>query len=222
MTTTASVLLVEDHPVVRDGCRRILAERPGFAIIEAESGTAALRLAREHAPDFILLDLNLPDLSGLEVLRRLLAQRPGARVLVFSMYEDPTFVAHALEAGALGYITKSDDPAMLLDALDRIASGEIFLGHSVAQRVALTKLRPAPDPLVGLTPRERDVLGLLATGKSLAEIAGELSISYRTTASIAANLRAKLDLTTMAALVKFAVENTRPRTPAPERTPMDI
>ena len=209
MTTPTCVLLVDDHPVVRAGCRRILAERDGLDVIEAESGAAALRLCAERRPTFIVLDLNLPDLNGLDVLRQVLERCPGVRVLVFSMYEDPAFVAHALEAGALGYITKSDDPAILLEALDRIALGGIFLGRSVAQKVALAKLQPAADPLLNFTPRERDVVGLLAAGKSLTEIAHELSISYRTTAGIAANLRARLGLPTMVALVKFAVENAR-------------
>jgi len=213
MTATGRVLLVEDHPVVRAGCRRILAEREGLEIIEADSGSAAVRLNRDYAPDFIILDLNLPDLSGLDLLRRLLAESPSTKILIFSMYEDAAFVAGALEAGAHGYITKGDDPATLLDALDQIAAGEIFLGHSVARKLALTKLQRPSLPTKGLSGREMDLLALLAAGKSLSEIAAELAISYRTTAGIAANMRAKLGLPTITALVKFAVENARLPTP---------
>jgi DNA-binding NarL/FixJ family response regulator len=206
MMDTMRVLLVEDHPIVRAGCRRLLQERGDLEMLEAESGAAAVRLHAEQAPDLVVLDLNLPDVNGFEVLHELLRQRPESRVLVFSMYEDPTLVARALNAGARGYVTKSDDPDTLLEALDKVAGGEIFLGRSIAQKLALMSVRPGNDPLREMTEREKAVLALLGGGRSLSEIARELGMSYRTTASVAAAIRTKLDLPTMTALVKFAVE----------------
>jgi DNA-binding NarL/FixJ family response regulator len=200
------ILLVEDHPIVRSGCQRLLHGRTGLEVIEASTAAEGLRLQAEHAPEVIMLDVNLPDSSGLEVLRVILQRDPRAKVLVFTMYEDPTFVANALSAGAAGYISKSDDPASLLDALDTISSGNVFLGRNVAQKLAVMKLRPGDQASRLLTAREDEVLTLLGQGKSLREVALATGLSYRTAAAISANIRAKLDLPTMAALFKFAVD----------------
>ncbi|MGC8523196.1 MAG: response regulator transcription factor [Acidibrevibacterium sp.] len=207
----AAILLIDDHPIVRDGCRRLLETRPDFTILEAGTGTEGLAMNRRHGPDLIILDLNLPDGNGLEFLRRLHSETPAARVLVFSMYEEAAFVARALEAGARGYLTKHDDPEALLAAVDALLRGERYLGHRVAQKLALLSLQPADDPLRGLTARELDVLDLLGSGAGLADIAAALGLSYRSAAHIAAQLRTKLALRSQAALVKFAVET------APER-----
>jgi DNA-binding NarL/FixJ family response regulator len=139
----------------------------------------------------------------------MLARDAAAKVLIFTMYEDAAFVANALDAGAAGYISKNDDPASLVDALDRISAGEVFLGRTVAQKLALMKLRPAESGPPGLTRRETEVVGLLGQGRSLAEIAGDLGISYRTAAATSANVKAKLGLPSMSALVRFAVEQRR-------------
>lgn len=206
-----AILLIDDHPIVRDGCRRLLEARPECVVLEAGSGAEGLAMNRRHGPDLIILDLNLPDGNGLEFLRRLHGETPAARVLVFSMYEEAAFVARALEAGALGYLTKHDDPEALLAAVEALMRGERYLGHRVAQKLALLSLQPAGNPLRGLTARDLDVLDLLGNGAGLAEIAAALTLSYRSAAHIAAQLRAKLRLRSQAALVKFAVET------APER-----
>jgi DNA-binding NarL/FixJ family response regulator len=206
-----TILLIDDHPIVRDGCRRLLQARPDYTVIEAGSGEEGLRMNRLHAPDLIILDLNLPDGNGLLRLRELRAASPAAKVLIFSMYEEATFVARALEAGALGYLTKHDDPEALLEAVAHLLRGERYLGHRVAQKLALLSLQPVPHPLGGLSARELDVLDLLGNGAGLADIAAALSLSYRSAAHIAAQLRAKLHLRSQAALVKFAVETAGER-----------
>ena len=208
---SATILLIDDHPIVRDGCRRLLAPRPDSVVIEAGSGEEGLAMSRRHRPDLVILDLNLPDGNGLEFLRRLLGETPAAKVLVFSMYEEGAFVARALETGALGYLTKHDDPEALLAAVEVVMRGERYLGHRVAQKLALLSLQPARDPLRGLSARELDVLDLLGNGAGLAEIATALGLSYRSAAHIAAQLRAKLSLRSQAALVKFAVETAGER-----------
>jgi two-component system, NarL family, invasion response regulator UvrY len=201
-------LLVEDHHIVRQGCRQVLTQQPDLEVIEAVTGEQALRLAAEHQPDLVILDLNLPDRRGLDVLRSLLADRSDLKVIVFSMYEELAFVTSAMEAGACGYVTKNDDPDALLEAINSAMRGETYLAASVAKRLALAKLKGEMDALAPLTPRERDLVRLLATGQSLAEVADSLKVSYRTTAELAARLRSRLGLRSNAALIKFAVEQT--------------
>ncbi|HTU53728.1 MAG TPA: response regulator transcription factor [Acetobacteraceae bacterium] len=211
------VLLIEDHPIVRAGCRRLLEERGEDSVIEAETASEGLRLCRDASPDLVILDLGLAD-GGLALLRRLLAAVPGLNVLVFSMHEEPVMVAGALEAGARGYVSKNDDPAALLEAVERIGAGEVYLSRPVAQKLALMNLRPGESPLRGLSAREREVLALLSTGRSLAEVAAEIGVSYRTAAAVAAQIRAKLNLPSMAALIRLAVEqaSAAARQPAPK------
>ncbi len=200
------ILLIEDHPIVSAGCRRLLQTRAEMEIFEASTGAEGLRLCRELRPDIVVLDLKLPDSSGFAALRQILVERPDQKVVVFSMYEDPALAARALETGARGYITKSDDPAALLDAIDNVAGGGIHLGPSVAQNLALMNVRSPGDRLRGLSSRETDVLELLGQGKSVAEIAGHLGLSYRTAANLVAGLKAKLNAPSIAALIKLALE----------------
>lgn len=203
------VLLIEDHPIVRAGCRRVLQQREGMDIIEASSAAEGLRLAQERQPQLMILDLNLPDANGLDLLRELRAKTAAARILVFSMHEDTTLVARALEAGAAGYVTKNDDPETLLEAMDKALQGGIHLGHALAQKLALRHLRPSEDPLRALSPRERQVLDLLGAGCNLSEIAFRLEISYRTVANISSQLKSKLGVASGPALIKLAVEQRR-------------
>jgi len=200
------VLLIDDHPIVRAGCRRLLEEREDVRVTEGKTAAEAVRLAARHRPDVIILDLNLPDVSGFDVLRNLSALQPPAPVLVFSMYEDPAFVARALEAGAKGYVSKNDDPEMLFVAIERVLKDEIHLGHKVAEKLALQKLGGAGSRGHLLSPREREVLALLAEGKTLSEIAAALGVSYRTVANACAQLKDKLKVRSIAGLVRFALQ----------------
>lgn len=202
------VLVIEDHPIVRDGARRVLQQRPDLEVLEAVTGEQGIRLAAEANPDVVVLDLNLPDLRGLDVLRALRAHKPDACVVIFSMYEELAFVTSAIEGGARGYVTKNDDPDTLLEAVETVLTGQVYLAPSVAQRLAMAKIQGDVDPLAPLSPRERELLRLLATGQSLAEVADSLKISYRTTAELAARLRNRLGLRSNSALIKFAVERT--------------
>jgi DNA-binding NarL/FixJ family response regulator len=198
------VLLIEDHPIVRDACRLLLQDRPDVVVVEASTGTEGARLCADQNPDVVVLDLNLPDGSGLDVLRGLRAADPTRRVIVFSMYDNPSLVARAMDAGARGYVTKSDDPEALLEAICQVAAGQSYLSVVAARQVALSSLRREPESL--LSTRERDVLAMLAEGCSIARIAEGLGISYRTAASVVAQLRTKLDLPSNAALIRRAVE----------------
>src|ERR1700722_3174369 len=156
-----SVLLVDDHAVVREGYRRLL-ERDASLIVVGEAATAAdaLRLDGELKPDVIVLDIGLPGVSGIEVLRRMIARRPEARVLMFSMYQDGIYATRAINAGARGYLSKASAPDLLVDAVRAVAGGRRYLSPDVEQ--AMTLQSSAPSRLAdALSTRELEVLRLL-------------------------------------------------------------
>ena len=207
------ILLIEDHPIVRAACRGLLQVKGGMEIAEAATAADGLSMATEFSPDIIVLDLRLPDGNGLDLLRPLLSHACGPKIIVFSMYEDPVFAAQALEAGAKGYMTKNDDPDILLDAIDKVGSGGLFLTASMAEKLALMTAGPEDNALRDLSSREWQVLALLGLGKTLAEVADELHVSYRTSAHIAAQIRTKLGVTSTAALIKWVVDHPRLSSP---------
>ena len=203
------ILLIEDHPIVRAGCRRMLQTKDDVEVQEAATAADGLRIVREFIPDIIVLDLNLPDVNGLSLLAALVFAAPERKIIVFSMYDDPAFAQRALESGAKGYITKNDDPDVLLQAIETVAGGGLFLTASMAGKLALMAAKGSNDPLRDLSGREREVLELLGDGKTLAEIADRLNISYRTSASLTAQIKTKLNITSTAALIKWAADRLR-------------
>jgi DNA-binding NarL/FixJ family response regulator len=211
MTEKLRTLLIDDHAVVRAGCRLLLERRENIELIEASTGQDGLRLALETRPHLVILDLGLRDMSGFEIVSRLAAEIPESRVLIFTMYEDAVFAARAMEAGAKGFVTKNEGPDVLLEAVDALAKGKIFLSHGMAQKLALMNIRAGDDPLRDLTSREIDVFRLLGTGKSAAEIAESLNVSYRTVANTISLIKRKLNVATTARLLHMAVEYMKHR-----------
>jgi two-component system, NarL family, invasion response regulator UvrY len=203
------ILVVEDHPIVRAGVRRLLQGADGTEIFEAANAADGLRLTGELRPQVIILDLRLPDTDGLELLSPLMACDPAPKIIVFSMYEDPAFAARALEAGAKGYVTKNDDPDVLVQAVETVSNDGVFLTTSIAEKLGLLTAKIRDDLLRDLSSRERELINLIGEGKTLAEIAKQLAISYRTSASIAAQIKNKFNLNNTAALIKWAVEHQR-------------
>ncbi len=206
MSDQIKVLVIEDHPIVSDGCQRILSRRADILVREAPSATAGLALNRTFAPDIILLDVGLPDASGFDIIQQLMDENPPAKVIIFSMYEAPNFVTLALERGARGYITKNDDPNTILQAIDRVSAGSVYLGQAVAQALAMINVTPVNDPLRGLNDREQQIVKLLGDGNSLTEISNRLPLGYKTVANTVTVIKQKLGLATTPALIKFAVE----------------
>lgn len=206
MSDQVKVLMIEDHPIVSDGCQRILSRRADILVREAPSATAGLALNREFIPNVILLDVGLPDASGFDIIQQLMDDNPPTRVIIFSMYEAPNFVTLALERGARGYITKNDDPNTILQAIDRVRAGSVYLGQAVAQTLAMINVTPANDPLRGLNDREQQIVKLLGDGNSLTEISTRLPLGYKTVANTVTVIKQKLGLATTPALIKFAVE----------------
>ena len=203
---TIKVLMIEDHPIVRDGARLIFQRRPDLDVVDASTAADAYVANRDFRPDVILLDIGLGEGSGFDMIPDLRADNAGAEIIVFSMHETAPFVTRALDMGARGYITKSDEPTAILAAIDSVRAGSVYLGRSVAQALALANLEPSKDPLRELSNRERQVVALLGQGKSLTEIAAALDIGYKTVANTVALIKQKLKIATSVALIKFAVE----------------
>jgi two-component system, NarL family, invasion response regulator UvrY len=201
------ILIVDDHPIVRAGVRRLLASEPGMEIAEAASGKEALTAARATPPDLVILDLNLPGLGGFEIIARLVRDKPRPQILVLSMHDDPIFAMRALEAGADGYVSKNAPPTQILEAVARLAKGQRYIGPELAQQLALWNSRAAAHPLKDLSRRDLEILRLLGEGQSIQQIADALGIGYKTVANNCGLIKAKLGVKRTAELVRFAVMN---------------
>lgn len=205
------LLVVDDHAIVREGLRRLLAPEggkpalPDLTIAEASSAQQAAELQRAERFDIVLLDLNLPGGSGLELLRRLRAMDPGVRVLVLSMYAEALYVARALGAGARGYVSKAAGAAELLAAIQKVAAGGEYVERDLAAQL-LTLRGRGEDPLQRLSAREADIMRQLGEGKSLAAIAAALGVTYKTVANSVSVIKTKLGAERVADLIRIAIE----------------
>jgi len=195
------VLVVDDHAIVRDGLARLLVADGGHDVTQASSGREALAAGRTARPELIILDLNLPGLGGLELLRRLL-RLTEARILVLSMHAEPLYARRALEAGAAGYVSKNAAPDELLAAVRKVAAGGRYVEAEIAQALALGEA----DALGALGPRDLEIMRLLAGGASLAEIAAALGVGYKTVANNLTLIKSKLGVARTADLVRLAIE----------------
>jgi two-component system, NarL family, invasion response regulator UvrY len=199
------ILIVDDHPIVRAGLRRLLAAEPNVEVRETADGREALSLYREQQPTLVILDLNLPGLGGLEVVGRLKAADPETRILVLSMHDDETHVTRALQAGAMGYVTKNAHPEELLEAIARVSRGHTYIEREIAEALVFARLRASPDALQDLSTRELEILRLLAEGRSLPQIADTLGIGYKTAANNCTRIKAKLGAASTAELIRIAI-----------------
>lgn len=201
------VLIVDDHPIVISGCRALLAQRPDLTLIEALDGEQGYRLYLEHRPAVSVIDIRLPGASGFEIARRILLKDPRAKIIIFSMNDDPIFAARAIESGAKGYLAKNDDPENFVKAIVKVAGGGVFLNPEIAQRLAFYNVRSPDNPLSQLNPRELEIIRLLCSGKSTAEIASDVNVSYKTVANTCSILKNKLGARTLIDLVRIAIEH---------------
>ena len=201
------VLIVDDHRIVASGCRALFADDPDIDILEAFDAEGGERVFDAQHPDICVLDINLPTVSGFELARRILGRDPSARIIMFSMNDDPVFAARAIEVGAKGYVSKSGDPQDLVEAIREVAKGGAYLPPAMARSIAFSKPSFAQSPLARLTAREMEILRLLSAGKSLSEIAWLVHSSYKTVANTSSIMRQKLGVRTSAELVRLAIEN---------------
>jgi two-component system, NarL family, invasion response regulator UvrY len=200
-----SVLIIDDHPIVLQGCRRMLEDAGVKTVLEARDAISGYRLYRRHHPDLVIVDLAMQGggLGGLEVIRRMRSHDPRSRILVFSMHSDPIIAARALEAGATGYVLK--DSNELMKAFDQVRSGTPYLSNDLAMQVALVRTGVRANPLADLTPRELQTLSLLAEGKPYSRIAEELNVSYKTVVNACSQLKQKLNAKNLPELIRTAV-----------------
>ena len=205
------LLLVDDHAVVRVGLRMLLESEPDFEIIgEADSASEAINQVAQYKPDVVLMDIGLPDLSGIDATREIKRIYPAVAVVALTIHEDEAYFFKMLEAGASGYVPKRAAPEELIDAIHAAGRGEVYLYPSLAKLLVRDylgqgQLERAGSGLNELTSRENEVLALLAEGATNAEIGEQLNISPKTVARHRENIMAKLNLHSKTELVKYAI-----------------
>jgi two-component system invasion response regulator UvrY len=204
------VLLADDHSIVRAGLRRIVEESGDMEVIaEAADGRETIRLVRESSPDVAVIDISMPGLDGLEVVSQLHGQCPDLPILILTMHEEGQYVVRAIQAGAMGYMTKQSAPEQLLKAIRKIFEGSRYLTDEAAEALALRVARGSGEqsPLDSLSMRELQVLRRLAMGHTNREIASAYSISIKTVDTYRSRLLKKLNLRNNAELSRFAIQN---------------
>lgn len=211
-TMSTTILLVDDHEILRTGLRTILESREDFEIVgEAENGRQAVKLVEDLQPHVVVMDISMPELNGLEAVRQILKVAPRTEVLVLTMHESEDLVHQVLEAGARGYLLKSDASRQLISAIDALRVHRPFPTSKVNE--VLLRGYLGGKPLKGetsggrLTPREREIVQLLAEGMTNKEVAAKLNISAKTAETHRTNVMRKLDLHSVSELVRYAVRN---------------
>jgi len=203
---TITVLLADDHEVVRAGYRRLLETTPDISVIgEASNGEAAYTAFFEHKPDVLVMDLSMPGMGGLEASTRILLKDKNARILVFSVHENEIFLNRALDTGILGYISKRSASQVMIDAVRQVAAGEAYIGQEMMPCLLKRRSTPEGGQLAGLSSREFEVFQLLANSKSVNEIAKILNLSPKTVGHHCTSVKKKLDIPDIAALTRLAI-----------------
>jgi two-component system, NarL family, invasion response regulator UvrY len=203
-----NILIVDDHAIVRRGLMQIMREEPDIEVSETANSREALKLVREKSWDMLVLDLDLPGKSGLELLKEIKNERPALPVLILSVYPEEQFAVRTLKAGAAGFMSKDTAPEELIKAIRKVLSGGKYINESVAEKL-LSGLSSKIDgmPHEGLSDREFQILCLFGSGKSVSEIAAELSLSVATISTHRARILEKMSMKTTAELVRYAIEN---------------
>jgi DNA-binding NarL/FixJ family response regulator len=199
--TPIQIALVDDHALVRDGLRALLAVMPQIEVVgEAQSGAEALEMLERVRPDLLLLDIGLKDINGLELTQTLARQHPQVRVLILSMYDNLEYVRSSIKAGALGYVLKDASSREIVAAIEAVAAGGTFYSSGIARKLAEHEQNPH-----NLTPREAQILQLLARGLDSKAMAREMDISVRTVETHRLSIRRKLNIDSSTALIKYAL-----------------
>ncbi len=212
MTSPVKVILADDHVLVRAGIRSLLERLPEVEVVaEASNGREAVALTAEHAPTVVVMDITMPDLNGLDATARIVAEHPGTRVLIFSMHTSEDFVLRALHAGAAGYLLKDAATSDLAAAMQAVLRGETYLSPTITREVLARYRQKLQDPRAELTktltPRMREILQLIAEGRSTKEVAFLLNLSVKTIETHRMHLMARLDIHEVTGLVRYAVRH---------------
>lgn len=210
--TTLRIVVADDHAVVREGIRHVLERAEGLEVVaEAADGAEALAAVAEHAPDILVLDISMPELTGLEVTQRLRAEGREVGIVILSMFDDPEYVLQAVRSGADGYLLKDAGPAELRDAVLAVHDGREYLSERVTHQLSVAlrselEQEQRRSRLEQLTPREREVLVRVTRGRTAREIAEEFGISHRTVETHRERVMSKLRIRTIAGLTRFVLE----------------
>lgn len=207
--TSIRVFIADDHAIVREGLKQILAEQRDIVVAgEAETGLDAVKLFRKSRCNVLLLDISLPDRNGIDVLKQIKDEKPDLAVLMLSMHREDQYAIRALKAGAAGYLTKQSAPKELVNAIRQVATGQRYVSAQLAQVLAAQVGDGFEKPLhESLSDREYQTLTLIASGKTVGEIAKELSLSVKTVSEYRSRLLAKMKLKTSAELTHYAIRN---------------
>ena len=207
MAKKTTILLVDDHAVVRAGVRRLLEQEPLFEVIgEAESGEKAYQIFGELKPDVMVMDLSMPGMGGLEAIRRILMRYEKAKILVLSMHEDLSFANQALKLGAKGYLTKNALADDLVKSIETVTQGDVFLSDEIAKKMAMQSISGNQDTVHELSAREFEIFRLLAEGLDIEAIASTLNISSKTVSNYQTMIKQKLNINTPIELIRYAIK----------------
>lgn len=203
------VLVADDHTIIRDGLRQILADTPDLSVAgEAANGNEALEKIRSERWDVLVLDISMPGRNGLDLIRQIKSECPALPILVFSMHQEEQYAARALRAGASGYLTKEADSGLLVSVIRKVAQGGVYLSPRMAERM-VRELHPGGErlPHETLSDREYQIFRELVSGRSVSDLADELCLSVKTISTHKKRILQKMRMTTTAELVRYAVEN---------------
>jgi two-component system invasion response regulator UvrY len=207
MSKKVTIVLVDDHAVVRAGVRRLLEQEALFDVIgEAETGEKAYHMFGELKPDVMVMDLSMPGMGGLEAIRRILMRHESARILVLTMHEDLSFANQALKLGAKGYLIKNTLGDDLVKSIQTVSRGEVFLSDEIAKKMAMQSISGEQDPIHELSAREFEIFRLLAEGLEIDAIATTLNISSKTVSNYQTMIKQKLNINTPVELIRYAIK----------------
>jgi DNA-binding NarL/FixJ family response regulator len=208
MPSTIKILLADDHTIVRQGLKLILSSQPDLQVVgEAANGRETVELAQQLRPDVVLLDVAMPELNGIDATRRMMETNPRLRILVLSMHKEAVYVREILKAGARGYLLKDVIDTELVNAVRSVARGDGYISPAVSGALLSDYRQNITDPVDLLTKREREVLQLIAAGKTNKEVAAQLNLSVYTVDSHRGKIMEKLNLHSTGELVRFAIKN---------------
>ncbi len=201
------IMIADNHAMLRQGLRTLLEQANYQVTPDATNGEEACSLVEKNKPDMLILDLDMPGIGGLETLKRLLTRKPQMRILVFSMHDDCIYATRAIQAGARGYVTKTEPPETVLEAVEKVLNGGRYLNNDIAQSISMSHFEKQENPIQKLSPREFEIFRRVANGEKLPAVAKAMHIGYKTAANIQTTVRQKLDVETTGQLVHIAVRH---------------
>jgi DNA-binding NarL/FixJ family response regulator len=200
------ILIVDDHPVIIAGCSAMFAAESKYDVVDASNADGGYEAYLKHKPDLCILDISLPGKSGYDLTHRILEQNKKAKIIIFSMNDDPVFASRALNLGARGYVTKNDNPYILLEAIKTVMEGKLFIMPKMAEALSSNSAAKKDDIWTQLTDRERQIFKLLGAGQDLREIADTVGVSHKTIANACSIIKNKFGLRSIAELTQKAFE----------------